>query len=313
MKKSAVTRIVIWSVVAVLLVGILIGSLVLAENSNASIIDMGTYENYRYDNENEYAVGNTEYASASISNIEIDWVSGKVNIIPYDGDTVKIEETSAKAIEEKYELRWRVKENTLYIKPCKSTGTWNLAEKIPTKTLYIYLPEDLAVAMNKIEIDTASAWISIIGITATEVDTTTASGDTWLEKCTVTNLNIENVSGYVNCTEFSAEKIDAETVSGNVEIMGSVKELDVESVSGTVYYCSSSTAPDSADVSTVSGEIKLEIHDNDGFNIDFDSVSGKITSDFPLTISSGNQTYGNGTRNYDFETVSGNVNIKIIE
>lgn len=310
MKKSAVARIVIWSVVAVLLIGILVGSLVFATNPNITTIT-GEYENYRYDHENEYSVGNIDSISAQIQNIEIDWVSGKVNLIPYDGDTVKVEEFSVNDIEEKYELRWRVKENTLYIKPCESTGTWNLANKIPTKTLCVYLPEALAANMNKIEIDTASAWISVTGVTATEIDTATASGDTWFEKCTVTNLNIENVSGYTNCTEVNAEKIDAETVSGNIDVLGNVKTFDAESVSGTVYYGSSSVAPDSADISTVSGEIKLRLPDNDGFNIRFDSVSGKITSDFPLTINGGDKTYGNGNRSYDLETVSGNVNIEL--
>lgn len=309
MKKSAVARIVIWSVVAVLLIGILVGSLVFATNPNITTIT-GEYENYRYDHENEYSVGNIDSISAQIQNIEIDWVSGKVNLIPYDGDTVKVEEFSVNDIEEKYELRWRVKENTLYIKPCESTGTWNLANKIPTKTLCVYLPETLAANMNKIEIDTASAWISVTGVTATEIDTATASGDTWFEKCTVTNLNIENVSGYTNCTEVNAEKIDAEIVSGNIDVLGNVKTFDAESVSGTVHLATD-IAPDSADISTVSGEIKLRLPDNDGFNIRFDSVSGKITSDFPLTINGGDKTYGNGTRSYDLETVSGNVNIEL--
>lgn len=313
MKKSAVTRIVIWSVVAVLLIGILLGSLIFMDNDNVSIFNLGNYEVYEYDNESEYSVGNSESVSVDFNTIKVDWISGSVNLIPYDGDSVKIEETSIRDIEEKYELRWLVKANILTIKPCASMGVWNLSDEIPTKELYIYLPANLAASLNKIVIEAASAEVNITGITSTGISTATASGDTWIEKCNVTDLNIENVSGYVNCTELSAEKIDAETVSGNVEIMGSVKELDIESVSGTVYYCSNSTAPDSADVSTVSGEIKFEIPDNDGFNIEFDSVSGNVTSDFPLTISSGNQIYGNGTRNYDFETVSGNVYIEIIE
>lgn len=310
MKKSAVARIVIWSVVAVLLIGILVGSLVFATNPNITTIT-GEYENYRYDHENEYSIGNIDSISAQIQNIEIDWVSGKVNLIPYDGDTVKVEEFSVNDIEEKYELRWRVKENILYIKPCESTGAWNLANKIPTKTLCVYLPEALAANMNKIEIDTASAWISVTGVTATEIDTATASGDTWFEKCTVTNLNIENVSGYTNCTEVNVEKIDAEIVSGNIDVLGNVKTFDAESVSGTVHLATD-IAPDRADISTVSGEIKLRLPDNDGFNIRFDSVSGKITSDFPLTINGGDKTYGNGTRSYDLETVSGNVNIELV-
>lgn len=313
MKKSAVARIVIWSVVAVLLIGILLGSLIFVKKDNVSIFNLGNYEVYEYDNESKYSVGNSESVSADFNTINVDWISGSVNLIPYDGDTVKIEETSIENIEEKYELRWLVKANTLTIKPCASIGGWNLSVEIPTKELYIYLPAKLAETLNKVVIEAASAEVNITGITSTGISTDTASGDTWIEKCNVTDLNIENVSGYVNCTELSAEKIDAETVSGNVEIMGIVKELDVESVSGTVYYCSSSAVLDRADISTVSGEIKLQLPDNDGFNVRFDSVSGKIISDFPLTINGNNNTYGNGTRNYDLETVSGNVYIEIKE
>lgn len=313
MKKSAIARIIIWSVTAVLLTGILVFSMMFDFNDNAAVINMGKYENYRYDNENEYSVGNTDSISAPIKNIEIDWVSGDVNIIPYSGETVKLEETSADDIEEEYELRWRVKEDTLYIKPCKSTGTWNLVKKIPTKTLYVYLPEALTVNMNQIEIDTTSAGISVTGITASEIDVTTASGDIWLEKCMVTNLDVENVSGYTNCTEVNVEKIDAEIVSGNIEIMGKAKEINAESVSGAVCYSSSDSSPERADISTVSGEIKLQIPENNGFILSFDSVSGKITSDFPLTISGDDRIYGNGICNYDFETVSGNVTVEIFE
>lgn len=313
MKKSAIARIVIWSLTAILLTGILVFSMVFDFDDNAAVINMGKYERYRYDNENEYSVGNTDSISTLIKNIEIDWVSGDVNIIPYSGETVKLEETSVNDIEEEYELRWRVKEDTLYIKPCKSAGMWDLAKKIPTKTLYVYLPEILTVNMNQIEIDVASAGISATGITASEIDVATASGDIWFEKCTVANLDVENVSGYTNFTEVNVEKIDAETVSGNIEIMGKAKEINADSVSGAVCYSSSDTALERAEISTVSGEIKLQIPENNGFILSLDSVSGKITSDFPLTISGDDRIYGNGMCNYDFETVSGNVTVKIFE
>lgn len=108
------------------------------------------------------------------------------------------------------------------------------------------------------------------------------------------------------------ERIDAETVSGNVEIMGVVKELRADSVSGTVLLCTGE-APQSADVSTVSGDIKFELPENDGFYIDFDSVSGKVTSEFSLIINNGKKVYGNGQRRFDFETVSGNAYLEIKE
>lgn len=310
MKKSAILRIVIWSVVAVLLIGILLGVLVLSNNSKAPTINIGDYEIYKYDNENEYTVGASDLSAEAFTSINVDWINGRVNVIAYNGDTVKIEETSADDIEEKHELRWRVKENTLYIKPCKSSKGWNFVNDIPTKELYVYIPEDLAVTMNRVQIDTASAEISVTGISATKIDTTSASGNTWLEKCNAADMDVESVSGYVNLTESSAEKIDAETVSGNVEIMGTVKDLSADSISGTVLLCTSE-APQSADISTISGSIIFQLPDNDGFNIDLDTVSGRISSDFPLTMNNGSQTYGDGSRNYDFETVSGDINIEI--
>lgn len=311
MKKSAIARIVIWSVVALALTGILIGTLIFNESINAPIF-FGEKHGYRYNNESEYTIGASDLPAETFTNVNIDWISGNVFVLAYDGDTVKIEETSTDDIEEKYALRWCVKENTLYIKPCKSTNSWNLANKIPTKDLFLYIPDNLAITMNKISVDTASACISITGITANQIDTTTASGDTWLEKCDAIEIDIENVSGYVNLTETKSEKIDAETVSGNVEIMGTVEELSADSVSGTVLL-STGEAPQSAEISTVSGEIKFALPENDGFYIDFDSVSGKVTSEFPLIINNSKQTYGNGARNYDFETVSGNVYIELKE
>lgn len=309
MKKSAILRIVIWSVVVVLLIGLLLGIMIFKENPNAPII-FGEEQGYKYNNENEYTVGASDLSAEVFTSINVDWINGRVNVIAYNGDTVKIEETSTDNIEEKYELRWRVKENTLYIKPCKSSREWNLVNNIPAKELYVYIPEDLAIAMNRVQIDTASAEISVTGISATEIDTTSASGNTWLEKCNAADMDVESVSGYVNLTESSAEKIDAETVSGNVEIMGTVKDLSADSVSGTVLLCTSE-APQTADISTISGSIKFQLPDNEGFYIDFDSVSGKVTSEFPLTISNGKQVYGNGSRNYDFETVSGDVKIEM--
>lgn len=313
MKKSAIARIVIWSVVALILTGLLISALAIRQKNfwasffNSSIIDSFRYETYTYDNENDYIAGSSVVISEQITNIDVDWISGSVKIIAHDSDKIKCEESASDPIEEKYQLRYRVKGDTLYIKPCKSMRTFN---KIPYKDLKIYIPYDLASAMNEIDVETASAEISLTEITARELDLSTASGDVWLEKCSAVDINLENVSGYINLTETNADKVEAEFVSSNIEIMGTVGRLSVESVSGNVYL-DSDTAPNIVDISTVSGDIKFEIPENDGFSIELDSVSGKVTSDFPLTLNKGNKIYGNGSRNYEFETVSGDVSIKM--
>lgn len=308
MKKTAIVRIVIWSVVALVLTGILISALVFKKNPDAPIIS----NDYKYDNENEYSVGAIELSATEFTSVRVDWISGNIYLHAYDGDKVKVEETSHDDIEEKYELRWLVKDNTLYIRPCKSMSSWNLADKIPTKDLFIYIPYDLAAMMDKVHIDNASASVNISGITADEFDIASVSGDIWYEKCGANEMKIENVSGYINLTETNVDIFDIESVSGNIEIMGIINSLNVDSVSGEVLLCTNQ-APQTADVSTVSGDIKFQLPDNDGFCIDFDSVSGKVTSEFSLTINNSEQTYGNGSRDFDFETVSGNAYIEIKE
>lgn len=305
MKKTAIVRIVIWSVVALVLTGILISALVFKKNPDASVIS----NDYKYDNEKEYSVGATELSATEFTSVRVDWISGNIYLHAYDGDKVKVEETSNDDIEEKYELRWLVKDNTLYIRPCKSMSSWSLTDEFPTKDLFIYIPYDLAAMMDKVHIDNASASVNISGITAEEFDIASASGDIWYEKCDADEMKIENVSGYINITETNIDIFDIESVSGNVEIMGIVNSLNIDSVSGEVILCTNQV-PQSADVSTVSGDIKFQLPENDGFCIDFDSVSGKVTSEFPLTINNSKQTYGNGSRDFDFETISGNAYIE---
>ena len=73
MKKSAIARIVIWSVVALVLTGILIGTLIFRENPNAPII-FGKEQGYKYSNEKEYAVGASEMPAESFTSISVDWI-----------------------------------------------------------------------------------------------------------------------------------------------------------------------------------------------------------------------------------------------
>ncbi len=308
MKKTAIVRIVIWSVVALVLTGILISALVFKKNPDAPIIS----NDYKYDNENEYSVGATELSATAFTSVKVDWISGNIYLHAYDGDKVKVEETSNDDIEEKYELRWLVKDNTLYIRPCKSMSSWSLTDEIPTKDLFVYIPYDLAEMMDKVHIDNASASVNISGITADEFDIASVSGNIWYEKCDANEMKIENVSGYVNITETNADIFNIESVSGNVEIMGIVNSLNIDSVSGEVLLCTNQV-PQTADISTVSGDIRFQLPENNGFCIDFDSVSGKVTSEFPLEISNGEESYGNGSRDFDFETVSGNAYIEIKE
>lgn len=72
----------------------------------------------------------------------------------------------------------------------------------------------------------------------------------------------------------------------------------------------SAICPDSINLDTTSGNMKIEIPENNGFTLHFSSVSGDLKNDFPVTSSSGDYSiYKNGGSDIKMNSVSGDGNI----
>lgn len=226
-----------------------------------------------YPNESQYTVGDNSIPAQELNEIEINWISGFITLEAYDGDTIEIRETCPQTLQEGDRVRSLYQDGTLTIQYCQSKK-FSLFNSHPgNKSLHIRIPQTLASDIKQFTIDSVNSDNTISGLS-------------------IQNCRIDNVSG-------------------NITVEGNVKDFKMDTVSGDCQL-TSHTSPKSLDTDSVSGDFTLRIPENTGFTIEHDSVSGKLDSDFPTTLSGDEEfVYGDGgTDEWSFDSVSGDVHIQ---
>ena len=311
MKKSAIVRIIVWSLTALILVGVMV--LVMAFSANFQWDDMENFNlgfvGESYSNSGEYEVGSASF-SENIKDIKIHWTSGSVTIETYDGDTLEISEEEIS--DSDWQMRHRLRDGKLTIRFKKSSGFWSFG-RTPKKQLTVKIPEKMLDGMNTLSVDGVSAKVSVSDVVLSKkLQIDTVSGDVTLSDVQVREFEMDSVSANLTATRFTVNEFDFDTVSGNATIDGSVEKVKFDTTSGNLKV-TSSVVPGEIDFSSISGDCRLDIPEGKGFTAELDTVSGKIDCDFP-TINKGKKIVsGNGAAEFDFDTVSGDVVIRIAE
>lgn len=240
----------------------------------------------KYDNADSYTTGSGG-TSDNIRNLEIDWISGKVDISYGKGDEIVFEETSKEEITDELTMRWLVEDGTLHIKFCKA-GKININNC--DKTLKVTLPKNLK--LKEAEFETVSA-----DITASELH--------------VKDVNFETVSGSVEAGLYGARSIDADSVSGDIDITApeETKNADIETTSGSVRLNLKKSAGD-CEISTVSGKVTLLLPKKGNFTINYDTTSGDFDSDIEMAQKGSKYVAGKGSDRFTVDTTSGDLRIK---
>ena len=131
------------------------------------------------------------------------------------------------------------------------------------------------------------------------------------------SLDASSVSGTVTARRIKARQLSLNTVSGNlaVEDVDSGR-VELQAVSGNVDLIGALARGGRYTVSSHSGEIKVILSGNTGFELDATTFSGSIRSDLPLTGGSSDNrrrqrevrgVYGDGSAVLDLTTFSGSV------
>ena len=228
-------------------------------------------------NDADYIIGSGEVAADAVNGIEVDWVNGNIDVQYYDGNTISFTETEE--TDPDRQLRYKIDEDgTLEINFCKDTIEADLSNfniNGFSKDLTVYVPQGKAL----------------------------------------TELDIDNVSAEVNINAITANKMDIDTVSGDITATGSFTTVKIDSVSATADITADS-ALGKFNADSVSATVTLWLPaDTTGFTVDSDSVSGKVdTADFTnqnaSKITDGSVIYGDGNIKIGFDTVSGHLAIK---
>lgn len=260
---------------------------------------------------------------ASTDKVDIAWTAGSVTVEPYDGEEITLKETlrSGGVAEKEDAMGWGIRDGVLYIRYSSKTVQTNL----PVKDLTVLLPRAMAAKLSELELDTASADMSVkdvtcdelsfdsasgsltaSGITARSADTETVSGDVELVGA-ITKLDADATSGLVRAqTTVSGAEADAETVSGDIELTGFVR-VETSTTSGTATVESPKAQFIRAD--SISGDVELRLAADAAFTLDYDTISGELDCGYATMQKGGRYVCGGGGAEIEVGTTSGSLTV----
>lgn len=281
MKSNAIIRIILYCAVILVLVGILVCGLSFGLFSGRRSISF-------YNEDTVGTVTGSGSTSASgVRELDIDWASGTITIQPGDTDSITYQETGA--ADSKYQMVVSESGGKLTIRYCKNNfiPSFGFSGSL-RKNLEITVPRNWIC--DQLELNVASADVTISDLTIREADFNGASGVCTFENCQVTDL-------------------DVDTASGDIRFTGTLDTLECDAASasfrGVLDNCPSRISMDSA-----SGGLDLTLPADAGFTLDKSTMSGDFFSDFPTTNQNGKHICGNGSCRIDFSAASGDVTIR---
>ena len=214
-----------------------------------------------YADASKYSTGDFTYNANEIKEIEINWISGNIEIIQSDAATLSVRESGG-TLETEEQMHYYLRAGKLIIHYCGSGYKKNIDAS--AKNLKIEIPENISI-----DVDNVSAGVKIGDIKAKDID-------------------ISSVSGRVTFADVTADDIDVQIVSGKTEL-GLTKDCDLEisGVSGSVKIALPAGIGATLEFSTVSGSLSSELEytkDKQKYTfgtgeieIDVETVSGNVS------------------------------------
>lgn len=280
MKANAIIRIVLFSLAILVLFSILLGFLAFG------IFRSGVKTRIE---QIEPIAGQTDIHTIipDIQNIEIEWVAGSITFQKDDVSSITVQEFSP--VESKYKMVVKQSGQTFKIQYSDSDSIifpFGINIDI-SKDLVIKVPENWEC--NSLEVDTASAEMTLNDLSVRKFDFDGASGVCEINNCSIGELDID-------------------TASGNVHFSGTLKTLDCDAVSAD---CNVEVfnIPDKIKMKGISGDLELILPSDAGFTCDLDTMSGSFNTDFEFVMNDNFYICGDGNCKINVNAVSGDVNI----
>ena len=150
-------------------------------------------------------------------------------------------------------------------------------------------------AEGTLSVDTGSGSVTVTGFRGDELSVDTGSGQVSGSQLTARSINVDTGSGDIELSAVTCPELALETGSGSIstDLRGPVRDLSLETGSGDI----SVRAP-----ATLAGEVEIE------------TASGEIETDFPIQVTRHARDHvvgriGNGVGRVAIETGSGDVRL----
>ena len=277
MKRNAIFRIILFSFLAVVLVGVLISGIALKKYQMPGIVVRKSFD--------APEVSGNKFNAGEIDRLKIEWAAGSIVLVPVEGNKISITEELLGGDESMVLKKYG---STLYVQYREGGVGISFGSGSLKKNLYITVPQDWEC--KELEIDAASATVQGEYLTVRELASSTASGTHTFTNCQVGTMKMETVSGDLNFTG-TLEKLDFNGVSAQLDL-------------------ALTNAPKSIELESVSGDFNLTLPESCGFTVDKDTVSGRFSSELPTTEQNGKIVYADGHCEIEVEGVSASVHIR---
>ncbi|MEG1393088.1 MAG: DUF4097 family beta strand repeat-containing protein [Christensenellaceae bacterium] len=273
---------------------------------------------------------------AGIKKISLDYASEDIKVVKGSEKSIKIVQTSDRKLEEKHLVKNGIANGTIEsISGLKNQWiAWNTPKMQVTVTLPADFEGELVIGtqsgtvqaevgiQSQVKINTMSGSISLIG--GKNIEANSTSGTITALKSTGENLKCETMSGDIAVKDAVVEMMEADSVSGGIFLSGDVREvkanavsgnididiknpmdIDVESTSGEIEaQVKDASLLNKIDMNSISGTVQISLPENDGFTVDFESISGDMDNDF------GEAVYKNGMIKIKVDTTSSDFDLK---
>lgn len=281
MKRNAIARIIIFSLIALILSGILVTGI---------LVDIYAFRDGNWDitevNGTVSSVGEVE--ADMVSSIQIEWASGNIRILP--GDVDKITFAESEVSKKNHRMVWKISGNKLNLQFSKDGVFFTpFGTNITiSKDLVITVPRSWKC--HELSLDVASANVEITDLSITEVDFDGASGECDFRNCAVDQLSVD-------------------TASGNIRFYGTLNTMDCDAASADCKIAVTNI-PSRIELDSASGDLELTLPEDTGFRVSFSTLSGDFDSEFPTSMSGGDYVCGDGRCRIEMDAMSGNVTIR---
>ena len=137
----------------------------------------------------------------------------------------------------------------------------------------------------EVRVETVSGDVNVTGTPNLAIAKTISGDVTARDVSTQTSLLLSTVSGTVIATGIKARSLEAGSVSGDVRLVGSeVERLEARSISGNIEFDAPLAKGGRYEFMSHSGNVRLLLSGNTGFELDADTFGGTVRSDLPVTL-----------------------------
>ncbi|MGF3105170.1 DUF4097 family beta strand repeat-containing protein [Rossellomorea sp. DUT-2] len=202
--------------------------------------------------------------------IDIDVANGKVELIPWDGEEVRVEcEAKVYRTEDHEEARKQFMENTSFAVD-EDTLYYSTQLKWMKVDSKLYIPKH---QYKRISVRLFNGGLKAEHLDVQDLRAKAANGKIHIDHLVAKKAEVETSNGAISILNAKAERVEAESINGKVHVEGDISISDMQSLNGNVVCALTGEKADTLHAKTVTGNIDLFVPENI-------NISGEAKSNF---------------------------------